>query len=408
MHLLNNTTPQVSSVLRCEIPEIFDFLFAPYRLKIVYGGRGGAKSRTFGTGIIAKGTAEPHRILCCREIQRSISDSVKKILDDQINRMGLSVEWKSNKTDLYNHATKTEVIFAGLRHNIDSIKSMEGITICWVEEAHTVSRDSWDTLIPTIRAKNSEIWASFNPKNKTDPVYNDYVLNEPPPNSIVKKVGWEDNPWFPEVLRTEMEWCLKRSPDKYHHVWGGEPLTNDESKVFFNCWEVGYPPEEDPKTIIRYGADWGFSNDPAALIRLWVDIKERYIYITHEFYQVGVELDDLEKKFDSLPDVRKWNIIADSARPDTISFMRRRKFKITGAVKGKGSVEDGIEFLKSFRIVVHPRCKHVIDELGLYSYKIDRDTQEVTSVLVDDHNHCIDSIRYAVEPLMKNRGMFFA
>lgn len=403
-----NSSTEVGPVIRCEMPEVFDFLFNPTRFKIVYGGRGGAKSRSFGTALIAKGTAEPHRILCCREIQRSIADSVKKLLDDQIDRMGLSKEWKSNKTDLYNRATGTEILFAGLKHNVDSIKSMEGITICWIEEAHTVSRTSWDTLIPTIRAENSEIWASFNPKRKTDPVYDDFVMNEPPPNSIVKKVGWEDNPWFPDVLKTEMEWCLKRSPDKYHHVWGGEPLTNDESKVFFNCWEVGYPPEEYSGTIIRYGADWGFSVDPSALIRLWVDLNDRHIYVTHEFYQVGVELDDLENKFDTLPDVRKWNIIADSARPDTIAFMRRRGFKINGATKGQGSVEDGIEFLKSFRIVVHPRCKHVIDELGLYSYKLDPHTQETTPVLVDDHNHCIDSLRYAVEPLMKNRGMFFA
>ena len=394
--------------IEVEMPVAFDFLFEPARYKIAYGGRGGAKSRSFSTALTAKADAETHRILCCREIQRSIADSVKKLLDDQINRMGIQDDFKSTKTSIEHRYSGTEFLFAGLKHNIDSIKSMEGITIVWIEEAHTVSRNSWETLKPTIRENDSEIWASFNPKKKTDPVYEDFVFNTPPPDSIVRKVGWEDNPWFPDVLRREMEWCLKRTPDKYRHIWGGEPLVNDESKVFHGCWSVGDTPEEEKGVIIRFGADWGFSSDPVALVRLWVDLDRRRIYITHEFYGVGVELDDLEGRFCSIEDSKKWKIIADSARPDTISFMKRRGFRIVGAVKGKGSIEDGIEFLKSFHIVVHPRCKHVIDELGLYSYKVDPTTNEVLPILVDEHNHTIDSIRYAVEPLMKNRGVFFA
>ncbi|MDE2078708.1 MAG: terminase large subunit, partial [Burkholderiales bacterium] len=151
-----------------------------------------------------------------------------------------------------------------------------------------------------------------------------------------------------------------------------------------------------PSAVFRYGADWGFSIDPSVLVRCWIDGKR--LYVDHEAYMVGCEIDALPSLFMSVPDAEKWPIVADSARPETISYMRKHGFpKILPAIKGARSLEEGVEFLKSFDIVVHPRCKHLIDELTLYSYKTDPLTGLVIPQLEDKDNHVIDALRYACE-----------
>lgn len=203
-----------------------------------------------------------------------------------------------------------------------------------------------------------------------------------------------DNPWFPEVLKAEMEYDRRRDADKYAHIWLGKYQQNSEARVFKN-WKV----EEfnsPAGTIKRLGADWGFAVDPSVLVD--AHIEGRRLYIEHEAYMVGCEIDMLPDLFDQVPDARKWPITADSSRPETISYMKKHGFPlITAAIKGAKSVEEGIEFLKSFDIVVHPRCVHTIDELTIYSYKTDPLTGTVTPILLDKDNHVIDAIRYACE-----------
>ena len=391
--------------LSVNLPESFDFLFSeladdgrPVRYRAVYGGRGSAKSHSFAQSLVIKAAEQPLRIGCYREIQKSIRDSVKRLLDDKIRESGLSDFYESTDSEIRGR-NGSLFIFNGLRSNPEAVKSTEGLDIAAVFEANKVSQKSWDLLIPTVRKQGSEIWAEWNPDAESDPV--DQLFrgeHGAPPGSIVRKVNWDKNPFFPEVLKQELEWDRSRDPDKYAHIWLGEYAKNSEARVFKN-WVI----EEfdaKPGTIFRLGADWGFAVDPSVLIRCYVE--ERRLYVDYESWMVGCEIDQLPDLFDRIPESRKWFITADSARPETISYMQKHGYpKINKAIKGQGSVEDGIEFLKSFDIVVHPRCQHVIDELTMYSYKIDDLTGKVLSVLADKNNHTIDSLRYACEGVRK-------
>jgi phage terminase large subunit len=196
-----------------------------------------------------------------------------------------------------------------------------------------------------------------------------------------------------------MEYDRRRDPDKYQHVWMGQYLSNSNARVFKN-WKID---EFDaPRDAIhRLGADWGFAVDPTTLVRC--HIIGRTLYIDHEAYMVGCEIVNTPELFMQVPEAEKWPIVADSARPETISHMRKNGFpKIMTAVKGPKSVEEGIEFLKNYDIVVHPRCIHTIDELTLYSYKQDPLTGKILPVLEDKKNHVIDALRYACEAVRRS------
>lgn len=387
--------------MQVSLPESFAFLWdetaddgKPVRYRAAHGGRGSAKSHSFAEALVLKAAERPLRIGCFREIQKSIRDSVKRLLDDKIRESGLQDAYISTDTEIRGK-NGSLFIFGGLRTNPDAVKSTEGLDIAAVFEANRVSQRSLDLLIPTVRKPGSEIWAEWNPENETDPV--DAMFRGPdgaPPGSIVRQVNWEDNPFFPEVLLQELEWDRKRDPDKYNHIWMGGYLRNSETRVFKN-WSIDEF-DVDPEWVLRQGADWGFSIDPSVLVQC--AIVGKTLYITHEAYMVGCEIDALPELFMSVPDAEKWRITADSARPETISYMQRHGFrKMFRAVKGARSLEEGVEFLRSFDIVVHPRCKHTIDELTHYSYKTDPLTGVVLSVLEDKNNHVIDALRYACE-----------
>jgi len=377
-----------------ELPDWSEELFnEDARYFALVGGRGSAKSYSVAAALILRAASKPLRILCAREIQKSIKDSVKRLLDDTIERAGLQSFFISTETEIRGK-NGSLILFAGLRTNIDSIKSMEGIDICWVEEAQTVSQSSLDILIPTIRKPGSQIYFTWNPKHPTDPVDAMFDPNGLPPKTTFLRVNWDQNPWFPDVLRAEMEYDRARDPDKYKHVWLGGYVSNSEARVFRN-WRI--EEFEAPENAThRFGADWGFATDPTVLIRCHV--SGRTIYVDHEAYRVGCEIMDTPDLFLTVPESEKWPIVADSARPETISHMQKNGFpKIMPAVKGPKSVEEGIEWLKSHDIVVHPRCQHTIDELTCYSYKTDPLTGVVLPVLADRDNHLIDALRYACE-----------
>ncbi len=202
-----------------EIPEKLECLLEPHRMKIIYGGRGSSKSWTVARVLLVLGRMKKLRVLCAREFQNSISDSVHALLADQIKSMGLEDFYTVQNTSIFG-TNGTEFLFAGLKHNITKIKSFEGVDIAWVEEAQTTSKSSWDVLIPTIRKEGSEIWVTFNPELDTDETYKRFVAH-PPSFAKVAKVNWSDNPWFPSVLRTEMEDLKERDMDAYLNVWEG-------------------------------------------------------------------------------------------------------------------------------------------------------------------------------------------
>lgn len=215
-----------------QFPDAFEFLFAPARYKGAYGGRGAAKSWAFARALLIEGTQTKLLIVCARETQKSIADSVHRLLSDQIVDLGLQAFYHVEQAKIYG-ANGTEFIFAGLRHNIDNIKSLEGADRVWVEEAQSVSRGSWEKLVPTVRKNGSEIWVSFNPDLETDDTFQRFVV-KPPDGSQIHKVSWRDNPWFPIVLRDEMEHLRKTDPDAYDHVWEGNCRRMLEGAIYAN------------------------------------------------------------------------------------------------------------------------------------------------------------------------------
>lgn len=216
--------------MNVELPIAFRPLFSPARYKAYFGGRGSAKSHSFATALVVLGAKSPMRFLCCREIQKSIKDSVKLLIDDKINQLELNNFYTSTDAEVVGK-NGTQFFFAGLKTNPEALKSMEGIDICWIEEANTVSQKSLDLLIPTIRKPGSELWFSWNPDQPSDAVDKMFRGENPPPNSIIQQVSWRDNPYFPEVLIKDMEHDKVTNLLKYQHVWeGGYDLTT-ETKI---------------------------------------------------------------------------------------------------------------------------------------------------------------------------------
>ena len=377
-----------------DLPEYAADLWQPFRHLAWHGGRGPGKTRTVATGLILQSMERHERVLCGRETQRSIKDSSKRVIDDEIDRLGLRSVFTSTETEIRGPHDGL-FLFSGVKGNASGLKSIEGVTTFWGDEAQAFSQGSIDTVVPTIRTPNSRLIWTWNPDLPTDPI--DVMFrgeDGPPPNSIVREVNYPDNPWFPDVLRVAMEYDRGRDIDKYNHIWLGQYRQNSEARVFKN-WRVDEF-ESSPGAEYRLGADFGFSIDPSCLVRCWID--GRQIFVDYEAWGLGVEIVNLPNLFQSVPDAEKYWITADSSRPETISHLRNNGFpRIRSAIKGARSLEEGVEFLKSYDLVIHPRCQHLIDELTLYSYKVDKLTQLVTGVLEDKDNHMIDALRYAVE-----------
>lgn len=380
-----------------EFPDYFADFFKPARFKGLHGGRGSAKSHCFaGLAVLRCAEVPGFRLVCVREVQRSIADSVKQLIEDKIDGYGLTGFFEITESEIRG-LNGSKIIFRGMQnHTAASIKSLEGFDVAWVEEAQTISAKSLELLTPTIRKSGSEIWASWNPENPDDPI--DVLLRKDPPESaIVKSVNWNDNPWFPPELSGDMERDRKRDPDKYAHVWGGEYRGLSEARVFRNWREGELDPPEN--VVWFYGADWGFANDETAGVRCCV-LDDTTLYIDYEVYELGVATEALPNLFNSLPGAVRWPMRGDNARPETIDYMRRHGFpKIRACKKGKGSVEDGVSFIQGMDVVIHPRCANTVREFKSYAYKTDKQTGEILPAIEDKNNHAIDALRYAVEGL---------
>lgn len=376
------------------LPEYAGLLWEPFRHLALHGGRGAGKTRSIGSGLIIQAMDHHERVLCGRETQLSIRDSSKRVLDDEIDRLGVRAAFVSTETEIRGPHDSL-FLFKGVRGNASGLKSVEGVTTFWGDEAQAFSAGSIEVIGPTIRKPKSRLIWTWNPDLPTDPI--DVMFRNdvgPPTDSIVREVNYYDNPWFPEVLRTAMEYDRGRDIDKYNHVWLGKYRLNSEARVFKN-WKV--EEFESPNNVeYRLGADFGFSIDPSAAVRCWIDGKR--IYVDYEAWGIGVEIVDLAKLFMIIPNAEKYWMTADTARPETISHLRNHGFpRIAPALKGAKSLDEGVEFLKSYDIIIHPRCTYLIDELTHYSYKVDKLTGQILSVLEDKNNHVIDALRYAVE-----------
>jgi phage terminase large subunit len=384
------------STLEIKTPRWSLPLLKPARYKGAWGGRGSGKSHFFAELLIEEHICNPNQSsVCVREVQKSLNQSVKRLLEVKIEQLGVGQYFEIQESQIKSRKGTGLIIFQGMQnHTADSIKSLEGYDRAWVEEAQSLSQNSLDKLRPTIRKPGSELWFSWNPSLDTDPVDNLLRGQYPPESATVVKVNYSDNPWFPDVLKDEMEYDQRRDPDKYAHIWMGEYQRNSESRVFRN-WRIEEF-EAKPDDVLRFGADWGFASDPTVLVRCF--IRGRTLYIDYEAYMVGCEILNIPDLFMTVPESERYPITADSARPETISHVKKHGFpRIMSAIKGPKSLEEGVEWLKSFDIVVHPRCRHTIDELSLYSYKVDKITGQVLPMLDDKQNHVIDALRYACE-----------
>lgn len=387
--------------LNIDIPnKLLPIFTAKERYIDLYGGRGSAKSWTVAEFLIIKGYQGKKRNLCTREYQNTIKESVHRLLANTIDKFELDSFYKV-KDDSIVGKNGTEFLFKGLRKDPDGIKSMEDLDYAWVEEAHTISKKSLEILIPTVRKNGSQIIFTYNPTNDDDPVHTDYTLSDRS-NVLRIECNYIDNPFFPEVLRDEMEWDRLNDPDKFEHIWMGKCVKHSAAQVFYGKW--GVEDFEIPENTFFYqGADWGFSQDPMAFVRCFV--IDRKLYICDELYGIGIDIDFIPGKFREIHESEKYPITADSARPDTINYVKKNGFPlIRKSIKGKGSVEDGIAFLRSYKkIIIHPKCKHTIDEFKLYQYQVDTKTEAISNKLEDKNNHIIDALRYSLEELMRMR-----
>jgi phage terminase large subunit len=403
MSALQTQIPKVD----LRVPRIYGYLFERSRYKVAWGGRGSGKSWAIARVLIARAYTEKLRILCVREFQSSIADSVLRLLADQIQSHGLLPFFDIQKTSIVCKTTGSEFIFKGLRHNVQEIKSLEGVDAVWCEESQSVSEESWQVLIPTIRKDGSEFYISFNPYLETDPTYKRFILNEQFTaryGRFVVKTGWKDNPGFPRELDEERRFMLATDPDAYEWVYGGHCLTVSEAIIFRGrTWVEAFDTPEDARFF--HGCDWGFSQDPTVLIRCF--IKDETLYIDQEAWGVGVELDHLPSFFDRVPTARDWPVFADNSRPETISYMNRHGFPgVKPADKWPGCVEDGIAHLKGFkRIVIHERCPHTAQEFRLYSFKKDARTGDVLPVVLGKNDHAPDAVRYSLNGFIQSRGV---
>lgn len=394
-----------------ELPAKLARIFSPprgsVRWRVAHGGRGSGKSYSFALMAAVWGAVERLRILCVREYQTSIPESFYAELKEVIEKD----EWlKSHYVvgrDYIHGKNGTTFFFRGLRFFETSIKSLAKIDLCIVEEAEDVASSSWIALEPTIREPKSEFWVIFNPKRRDSWVAEKFLPTNPedlPPRALIAKVNHYDNPWFSDVLEEQrLEAQKKLDPALYRWVWEGEFYENSRAQVFANAYQIQEFEADPRKWDGPYlGLDFGFSQDATAAVRAWV--FDGRLWIDHDLAKVGLELDDTADAVRAaIPGAEKHVIRADSARPDSISLLKRTGLpRIVACRKGKGSVEDGIALIRSLaKVVIHPRCKATNSEFSLYSYRIDRLSGDVLADPVDAYNHNIDALRYALEPLTR-------
>ena len=396
-----------------EIPALTANFARPARTRVFRGGRGSGKTR----GIAKRSAARVYQLaeagvegvfLASREHLNSLDESSMEEIKAAIR----SEPWLLDYFDIGEKYIRTKnrrisFAFAGLRHNLDSIKSKARIIGNWTDEAESVSDAAWRKLIPTIREEGpgwiAENWVSYNPESPDSATHRRFVQNTAD-DCIVTDVNWRDNPWFPEVLNKQRLEDQKFRADTYDHVWEGGFLTITDAQVFRGKFAVEAFEPQAGWNGPYHGMDFGFAQDPTVAGEQWV--HDGALYIRRECGKVGLELDETAQfVMDAIPGIEREAIRADSARPESISYLKRHGLpRMEGVKKWQGSVEDGVEFIKSFeRVVIHPDCPATAREFRLYSYKVDRLSGDIRPVIVDANNHYIDQIRYALAPMIQNQ-----
>lgn len=390
--------------VKFKITKKFKPFMKPTRYKVAYGGRGSGKSWTIAQILIKKAWEKPVRILCAREIQRSIQDSVLQLLGDTIERMGLSDYFDVQRTQILG-TNGSRFIFEGMRANITKIKSMEGIDVVWVEEAESVTYTSWETLIPTIRKDGSEIWISFNPQDEMDNTYDRFVLN-PPNESYVVKVNYNDNPWFPKELEAERLQLKEKNEDLYNHVWEGDVLSNRDGAYFAKFIDdsqiLDFPLE--PGIPVDTYWDLGMADATAIWFVQRIGTEVR---VVHSYENQG---EGLQFYVNYIHDWRNKNqvVMGQHYAPHDIAVRElgtgvsrlesARKMGINFRVAPKLSIEDGIHAVRQIlpKCYFHKTsCKEGLQALKRYRKEFDEKRGVYkTQPLHDWSSHFADAFRY--------------
>jgi len=391
---------------KARFPAKLKCLFVPEkaRYRVLYGGRGGSKSWNIARALLLKGCEQKIRVLCAREYQTSIKDSVHKLLCDQIFALGIEAHYEITERSLRG-MNGTEFIFVGIKNNTNNVKSIEGIDICWVEEAQSVTPNSWNVLVPTIRKADSEIWISFNPELPTDETWKRFVMN-PPENAVVQKINWSDNPYFPEVLDLERRALQGRDIEAYNNVWEGIPRQTVNGAIFAK--EVTMADLEGRICNVPYDAtkpvhavfDLGWADQTACWILQFVGQETRLIrYFEDSQQTIGYYLAKLQSfgyLYDTiwLPHDAKAKSLGTGKSIEEIVRASGMKVQILGRVP----VADSINAART----IFNKCyfdrqntEEGLQCLRHYRYDVDPDTKMFSAKpLHDEYSHGADAFRY--------------
>lgn len=389
---------------RVEIPQKLLPLFQPKRYKVVYGGRGSGKSWTVARALVALAAANPIRVLCARETQKSIQESVHRLLAEQIHNLGLESSFVIQETRILG-LNGSEFSFSGIRQQgVANLKSFEGVDICWVEEAQVVSKKSWDILIPTIRKPGSEIWITFNPELDSDETYERFVL-DPPENAWVCKVNWDANPWFPDVLNQERQDLLRRDPVAYKTVWEGECRPAVEGAIYGRemvaLQEQGRVRNVPYDPLLKVHTIWDLGwNDETSIILVQKAASEVRIidhisgsHLTLMDYVKQLEAKPYRFGVDYLPHDGNSRSVMTGKSPKEILEQLGRSVAIVPRL----DIEDGIQAARMMFPRVYfdaDKTVKLVQSLKKYRRQMNLSTGAFGAPLHDDASHDADTFRY--------------
>ncbi len=389
-------------------------MFEPWRFRVYYGGRGGGKSESVCRALLAIGVKQTIRVLCCREFQASIADSVHKLLADIIRTHGLDQFYTITQASIRG-LNGTEFIFKGLKHNANEIKSMAGIDYCFVEEAEKVSNNSWELLIPTIRKEGSSITIVFNPKNPTDPTYQRFVAKTYD-DALVKKISWRDNPFFPEVLNKERKRLETTDAEAYQHVWEGDFDTRKNGAVYAKqlakakadgrVCRVPY----DPASPVFTAWDLGFGD---ATSIWWLQFIGRELRWLECYENAGEQLGHYVEIVKSKPYAYDWHYLPHDGghgniRGDSVSKQLHALGLKNIVLPRESDITPGIELLRqtiAYSVFDSEKCKDGLHALDNYGYEWDEERQIFKSKPKHDWtSHYSDCARYAAQAASQQKG----
>ena len=392
------------SAKEIQIPSEYARLLDPdWREAAIHGGRGSLKSHTVARILLIRAMSKNGLCGCFREYQNSIADSSHSLLSNLIEEYQLPY-FNITKDSIMNTRTGYGFIFKGLRNNIQSIKSIEGMTEAWVEEAQTISEKSLEVLTPTVRLPGSQIFYTYNRLKDKDPIHERLVI-EGRPNTLVLNINYDvavKYGWFSDVLKAEMESDKANRPEIYRHKWLGEP-SNLKGQIYGNFRPIESIPKE--AEYLGAGLDFGYTNDPTALIDVW-RLGEAY-YLDEQLYNKGLKNSFIAEQIKKIPHYSNQIVVGDSAEPKSIDEIKDRGINIIPAVKGKDSVNNGIQRLQDLEVYYTKRSHNIEEEVLNYQWRVDKEDKSL-NVPIDAYNHALDAARYKIMDVLNFKPISYA